>query len=157
MNILATQYSLANRAYEIYVAGCKGNPHCKGCHNPESWDFTNGELCTEQFAYDICCKIYKFDDLVDKIFIFGGEPLDQDLDELYLLTSYLKYKLDKEIWVFTRYDSDEVLDKLDWRLNVIDYVKCGGYDCNKLTDDNIQYGIKLASSNQYIVNVKEDL
>jgi anaerobic ribonucleoside-triphosphate reductase activating protein len=43
MNILATSYTLQYKSLDVYIAGCSGNPHCIGCHNPESWNFNQGE------------------------------------------------------------------------------------------------------------------
>ena len=43
MKIAGTQFTLKTKSFEIYVSGCAGNPHCKGCHNPETWDFNVGE------------------------------------------------------------------------------------------------------------------
>ena len=41
MNIIQTQYTLKRKSLEIYKSGCRG-PHCKGCHNPETWEFNQG-------------------------------------------------------------------------------------------------------------------
>ena len=43
MNIVSTQYTLSTKSLEIYLAGCSGQPKCKGCHNPMLWDFNMGE------------------------------------------------------------------------------------------------------------------
>lgn len=146
MNILGTQYTLKHKAFEIYVAGCKGSPHCKGCHNPESWDFGNGETLDDNYLSTIQTKIKSFDAMINNIMIFGGEPLDQNMSELIDLLDYLK-QFNKKIWIFTRYDLNEVPLIIKDRC---DYLKCGRYEPQKCTDSNIQYGIKLATSNQHI-------
>lgn len=147
MNILATQYTLATRSLEIYVAGCSGNPHCTGCHNPESWDFSLGERFTKEYwGSKIAPKVLEFGDLIDNIMIFGGEPLDQNIDSLWLLL-YLASTSNKKVWVFTRYELKDIpSDILRW----CDYIKCGKYIPSLITNDNVQYGIKLATSNQKI-------
>lgn len=150
MNILGTQYTLKTKSFEIYIAGCNGDckgHHCKGCHNPESWDFNNGTPYDNIFFYHIKEKIKNFDNLIDNIMIFGGEPNDNDLDELYKLISDLK-TLNKSIWLFTRYRKENLPI---FEFELCDYIKCGEYNQDLKTDDNIQYGIKLATSNQYII------
>lgn len=146
MNILGTQYTLKHKAFEIYVAGCNGSPHCKGCHNPESWDFGNGEILDDNYLSVIQTKIKSFDEMINNIMIFGGEPLDQKMSELIDLLDCLQ-QFNKKIWIFTRYDLNEVPSIIKDRC---DYLKCGRYEPQKCTDSNIQYGIKLATSNQHI-------
>lgn len=152
MNILATQFTLANKSFEIYVAGCNALPHCKGCHSEESWDFNAGEKYTDIYLSELCKKIKEFDSLIDKVWILGGDPLDNNLEEVCEMASQF---IDKEVWLFTRYSLDEVKNKLKININIFDYIKCGRYEEDLITDDNIQYGIKLATSNQKVY--KRDL
>ena len=146
MNILGTQYTLKHKAFEIYVAGCNGSPHCKECHNPESWDFDRGDLVDDIYLSIIENKIKSFDEIIDNIMIFGGEPLDQKIIELMNLLDWL-HQFNKKIWIFTRYDLDEVPLIIK---NRCDYLKCGRYEPQHRTSNNIQYGITLATSNQNI-------
>lgn len=147
MNILSTQYTLSNKALEIYLAGCSGNPHCENCHNPLSWDFNLGEeYHVGYFNNNIRNKVNQFNDLIDNIMIFGGEPLDQSYDYLTDMLYDLK-SLNKSIWLFTRYNIEDVDIVIK---NYCDYIKCGRYIESLRTDTNIQYGIKLATSNQKI-------
>ena len=152
MNILGTQYTLSNKAFEIYVSGCNGNPHCTGCHNPESWNFNAGNSVDENFYKRVDNKILDFNNLIDNIMIFGGEPLDNNHEEVKnLLIELSKYK--KPIWLFTRYPLDEVPDFVK---KYCEYIKCGRYLPEYTCDDNIQYGIKLATSNQNIYKKGKD-
>lgn len=146
MNILGTQYTLQHKAFEIYVAGCNGSPHCKGCHNPESWDFNRGDTLDDNYLSTMKNKIKSFDGMIDNIMIFGGEPLDQKITELIDLLDWLN-QFNKKIWVFTRYDFDEVPSVIKSRC---DYLKCGRYEPQNITNKNVQYGITLATSNQHI-------
>lgn len=152
MRILGTQFTLATRSFEIYISGCNGNPHCKNCHNPESWDFNLGEVLTDEMNKVWFTKINEFDSIIDNIMIFGGEPNDNNHKELeQLLSSLLDSK--KKIWLFTRYEKNE-LPKFEFDL--CDYIKCGSYIPELTCEDNVQYGIKLATSNQYIIKKGKD-
>ncbi len=146
MRILATQYTLSMRSLDIYIAGCKA-PHCEGCHNPDGWSFEQGNSYGEVFTNKLLDKVKEFDTLVERIMIFGGEPLDSENDQLYSLLSFIKDEIKKPVWLFTRYDLDMVPDNIKERC---DYIKCGRYEKDKATEDNEQYGISLATSNQNI-------
>lgn len=146
MRILATQYSLSTKSFEIYTAGCNGNPHCEGCHNPESWDFNLGEFYDSILSGRIKEKIETFSQLIDNIMIFGGEPLDNPNYEVIELLEDLKV-LEKLIWLFTGYEFKDVPKDILVHCN---YIKCGRYERDKRENDKEQYGIKLASSNQKI-------
>lgn len=148
MNILATQYTLSRKSLEIYVAGCKGNNgvHCTSCHNPESWEFNQGNTYDNKYFNKIKQKISDFDSMIDKIELFGGELNDQNYNELEVFLRDLK-SLGKEIWLFTRYD---LQDCPKFELELCDYIKCGAYIPELSCDNNIQYDIVLSTSNQKI-------
>jgi len=146
VNIIGTQYTLKHKAFEIYVAGCNGSPHCKGCHNPESWDFNRGDKMDEMYVASMQTKIKSFDELIENIMIFGGEPLDQDITEMSNFLKWLK-QFGKKVWIFTRYDFENVPQIIKEHC---DYLKCGRYEESLSTNGNIQHGIKLATSNQRI-------
>lgn len=149
MNILATQYTLANKSFEIYVAGCNASPHCKGCHAEESWDFNAGEKYTKLYFYKMRNKIIEFNNLIDKIWILGGDPLDNNMEKVCKMVKELSI-LNKETWLFTRHSLETTKIKLKDSIELFDYIKCGAYEQNLTTDNNIQYGVKLATSNQKI-------
>lgn len=146
MNILATSYTLQYKSFDIYVAGCSGFPHCSNCHNPDSWDFNQGILYDEKYFSEIKNKINEFDNIIENVMIFGGEPLDQNHDELLHFLIDLK-SLNKKIWLFTRYDLKELPAFVLW---LSDYIKTGRYIPELSCNGNIQHGIKLATSNQKI-------
>lgn len=151
MNILQTDYTLKNKSLDIYVAGCNGNPHCTSCQNPESWDFKLGTEYDDKYFNYLEKRIKEFDLLIENIMIFGGEPLDQDEDELIQLLFDLEH-CNKKIWIFTRYEINEISDNIKF---FCDYIKTGRYEENLSCEDNVQYGIKLATSNQKIFNRQE--
>jgi organic radical activating enzyme len=146
MNILASSFTLQHNSLDIYVAGCGGFPHCANCHNPESWDFHQGEKYDEQYWIKLKNKIVEFDTIIHNIMIFGGEPLDQNKDELLHMLFDLK-TLGKKVWLFTRYEIAEIPNHIR---QMCDYIKTGKYIPELIVDGNICYGIKLATSNQKI-------
>jgi len=148
MNILATQYSLIYKSLDIYVAGCRGDKgvHCTSCHNPESWDFNQGDLYDKEYFGKLQTKVKNFDVLISNIMLFGGEINDQNHDELFKFLKDLR-TLNKDIWLFTRYD---IKDIPSFERDLCDYIKCGSYLPELTCEDNTMYDIKLATSNQHI-------
>ena len=148
MNLIGTQFTLQNHAFEIYLSGCQA-PHCPHCYNPSTWDFSAGVELNNKEVDNINKTILRADKLIHRIFILGGEPLDQSEEDLIWLLDGIE-NLQKERWLFTRYNIDRVSPKI---LAKLDYIKCGPYLEEERCDDNIQYGIKLATRNQTIYNL----
>jgi organic radical activating enzyme len=83
----------------------------------------------------------------DHICILGGEPLDQDEDELNQLLWALKHNFpDKPLWLYTHFEIEEV-DKVF--LSKLDYLKTGEYKSERKPAPEY-YGVFLASDNQKI-------
>jgi anaerobic ribonucleoside-triphosphate reductase activating protein len=150
MNIASTQFTLKHKAFEIYVSGCDGI--CgTGCHNYELRDYGLGEDYKTVLP-TVVSKIKEFDKLVDSIWVLGGEPLLQNKEDFYDMIMELK-RLNKKLWLWTRFELDDVKIRCDvWEL--FDYIKCGMYIPQRKCDDNIQFGIQLATNNQYIKEIK---
>ncbi len=110
----------------VFVSGCTNR--CKGCFQPQTWDFDYGKPYTpeiEQFIMDELSKSY-----YDGITILGGEPFEKsNQEELVKLIRRIKKELpQRDIWMFTgfTYDkdlipggcryigcTDEILDNID--------------------------------------------
>ena len=95
-----------NVGVSLYIQGCP--IHCKGCFNPETWDFDGGELWTTGKELDLY-KILKPSE-IHRLSILGGEPLyEENIMELYcLLVSITTFFFDKEIWLWTGYTWEEL-------------------------------------------------
>lgn len=135
-----TEYSIKNKTLEVYTQGC--SVKCPGCHNSELWNFDGGEPFPSEKLAD---KIKRFDKIIDRIFIVGGEPLQQPLSEVVKMIKFFK-DLGKEVWLFTSFEIDQVSDDIK---ELCDYVKTGKFDPNT-GDGSDYYGVKLATSNQKI-------
>jgi anaerobic ribonucleoside-triphosphate reductase activating protein len=150
MYLASTQYSLKHKALELYISGCKEHP-CKSCHNPELFNEQLGEPLTQEKLKEIKTKITNFNNLIDNIFICGGEPLEKPEPEIIWLLTELK-QTDKQIWLFTRYELNQISDNV---ICLCDYIKTSKYDETLLSDNYFQYGIQLASTNQKIIKTEE--
>ncbi len=150
MRIASTQYTANTKSFEIYLSGCYGS--CFNCHNPELKDFNIGEELDEDYIEEILDKINTFNNLIDNIWILGGEPLDQNQIELLSLLYTLNSCTDKKIWLFTRYELDEIPNEVK---NLCDYIKTGCYEESLKVDDYVMYGVKIATSNQKIYSKEE--
>lgn len=95
----------------IYVSGC--HFHCKGCHNPQAWNFDYGREFTEK---DIDYIIDLMDnDYISGLSILGGEPLELvNQKGLVPLVNKVKEKFpNKDIWCYTGYDFEkDVLENM---------------------------------------------
>lgn len=91
----------------VFVSGCRN--HCKGCFQPQTWDFNYGREYTpeiEQFIIDELSKSY-----YDGITILGGDPMEPENQEpvLRLLHRIKKELPDKNVWAYTGYVYDRDL------------------------------------------------
>lgn len=139
-------------ACSLFVQGC--THHCKGCFNPETWDFKAGKEWTEDIEnkfIELCQNEY-----IDCISILGGEPFDQD-EHIYWLLKRIKAEVDKPVYVWSGYVIEHLLTRDVPRdclkENLIDYLIDGEF-IEEVRDLNLQL---RGSSNQRIINVKEYL
>lgn len=150
MRIAGTEINLAFKAFEIYISGCKA-PHCQGCHNPELWDFSVGSFYDPSISEALKTKALEMHEagLADYAWILGGEPLDQDLNELMDLIDHLK-SVDLKIVLWTHYN--EVPERI---LSMIDYIKTGPYIEGQESYVEPLFGVKLANPEQKLYAVKD--
>ena len=92
----------------LFVAGC--SHHCKGCHNPESWDETAGKPFTEETKN----KLFELVDhaYIDGITISGGDPLylNNQGPVTKLLKEFKDHFPNKTVWLYTGYLYEQVKD-----------------------------------------------
>lgn len=130
----------------IYVAGC--NHQCKGCHNPETWDFNQGYLITAELIDEIIDKI-KSNPIIAGITFSGGDPLEKgNAEDLLWILEQLK-SAGINIWVYTGYTYDQLLnDKFQSQcLEYIDVLVDGPFIEEKKNPDLLYRG----SENQRIL------
>lgn len=144
----ANGYSLV-----VFYSSC---PHmCPGCHNPGTWtDKNKGEYFTDEVQNNALEHFKKNEKYYDNLVLSGGDPLCDD-NIIYVLEFAKRFKNmfpNKTIWCYTGYTFEQLLENnlKKEALILCDYIKCGMYIKELTCIDNIQYDIRLATSNQRI-------
>ena len=136
------QFHPADKELELFFIGC--SLKCPGCHNPELQDRNN---IKEQSKFAIYEQIVPYLSITKRVSLMGGEPQEQPLEDLMDLCKFIKMSHPQiEIILFTGYDELKAPNLVKY----IDFIKFGSFDIDNVVDTNIQNGIKLASSNQFI-------
>ena len=105
----------------IYFAGCKH--HCKGCHNPQSWDMNGGY----SMPINHILTLIKEDEFANVTFS-GGDPFYQ-VDAVTELAKRIKAETNKTIWCYTGFTIEEIREdpNLNKLLPYIDVLVDGPY------------------------------
>lgn len=143
----------------LFVSGC--THHCKGCFNPETWDFTYGNEYTEAAEREIIKALEP--DYIDGLTLLGGEPMEKVNQRglLPLLKKVKKLFPQKTIWCYTGYtletellsDSRARCECTDEILSFIDVLVDGEFVEEK---KNISLRFR-GSSNQRLIDMKKTL
>lgn len=141
-------------AVSLFVQGC--NHHCKGCFNPETWNFNDGYEWTEDIEnhfLELCKLPY-----IDCVSILGGEPFDQD-EPIFCLLEKIKDEVNKPIYLWSGYTFEKLMTRSLWcareclRKGFIDFLIDGEFE-----EDKKNLNLKLrGSSNQRVVDVKKSI
>lgn len=99
----------------FFTQGC---PHrCRGCHNPETWDFEKGKEFTNDTLNEIISAL-SANGIERSLAVMGGEPLCQDNTFLtYLVIKTVKEKLpNTKVYIWTGYYYEDLLKLHDPRV-----------------------------------------
>ena len=88
----------------LFVSGCRH--HCKGCFNPETWNFQYGKPFTEETAEEILEALRP--DYIQGFTLLGGEPFEPENQQVLagLLERIREAYPQKDIWCYTGYLGD---------------------------------------------------
>ena len=91
----------------VFVSGCTN--HCKGCFQPQTWDFDFGEEYTPETEEYILNELKK--PYYDGITILGGEPFEpcNQAEIVKLIRRVREETSDKNIWMFSGFTYDKDL------------------------------------------------
>ena len=143
----------------LFVSGC--THRCKGCFQPETWDFHYGKLYTKDVEEHLLLLLRP--GFVDGLTLLGGEPMEpSNQRELVGLLRRVRAELpEKTVWCYTGYTLErdllaesrarcEVTDEI---LSLIDVLVDGEFV-------EEQKNISLAfrgSENQRVIDLKKTL
>ena len=94
----------------LWVQGC---PHrCKGCHNPESWDFNGGEYINNWRLIEQISEAITANGIQRNFSILGGEPFaPQNIDDTYQILWHIKERFPSiKTFVWTGYTLQQLQD-----------------------------------------------
>ena len=102
----------------LFVSGC--THHCKGCFQPETWDFSYGAPYTEAVEEEIIESLRP--SYVNGLTLLGGEPFEpQNQRVLVRLLRRVRRELpEKTIWSFSGYTWEELTGESRARCEVTD-------------------------------------
>ena len=93
----------------LFVSGCRN--HCKGCFNPETWDFDYGRPFTRATEDEIIKALRP--SWIQGLSILGGEPAEEE--NAAILIPFLKRVRamlpNKDIWLYSGYTYEVLRDK----------------------------------------------
>ena len=143
----------------LFVSGCRH--HCKGCFNPETWNFNYGQPFTQKEINAIIDATKP--SFVDGLTLLGGEPLEPENQEaiIDLLKQFKSALPNKSIWCYTGFSfENQLLQKINNNSeNILDLLSL----VDVLVDGKFVEDLKNSallfrgSSNQNIIDVKKSL
>jgi len=132
----------------IFAQGCPH--HCKGCHNPETWEFGCGTL----ISVEAVVEIVQSNPLCRGVTFSGGEPFAQAA-EFAELAALLKEK-GYEVASYSGYTFEQLLEGTEDQkllLGTIDILIDGPFIQNQKSLELVFRG----SKNQRILDVRKSL
>lgn len=128
----------------FWSAGCPH--HCKGCHNPQTWDYDTGNDWDNSEIVSMALKSPY------NVTFSGGDPFIQSRDLHYVLRQIKPFK---NVWVYTGYTWEELIERtLPKRtLQYIDVLVDGRF-VEELRDSDLLF---RGSSNQRLIDVQKSL
>ena len=143
----------------LFVSGC--THHCKGCFNPETWDFSYGQ------PFDEAVEERIFRDLdhpfIEGLSLLGGEPFEPENSRV--LAGFVRkvkdHFPDKTIWCYSGYRLDEEIltDRMGGGRYTEELLSC----LDVLVDGEFVEELKVltlkfrGSSNQRLIDVPASL
>lgn len=141
----------------LFVSGC--THHCKGCFQPETWNFDYGEPFTAETETELLDALAP--DYIHGITLLGGEPFEPE-NQAVLVEFLKKVKSaypKKTVWCYTGYLLDDELlspsrarcEHTDEMLGMIDVLVDGEFVLEK-KNISLQF---CGSENQRLIDLNK--
>lgn len=107
----------------LFVSGCRN--HCKGCFQPDTWDFQNGKPFTKETEDEIISSMDS--EYIAGLTLLGGDPFEEENQEglIGFMRRFKSQCPDKDVWAFTGYLIEDLLK--------------GGRKHTEVTDELLSY------------------
>ena len=136
----------------LWVSGCEH--HCKGCHNPETWDYNSGKSFNESVKAELFENLSK--PYIDGITYSGGDPLHwANYSDIISLAKEIRERFpNKTQWLYTGYTFEYLVQYNDGRDEIFDYidVMVDGQFIEEQRDLTLPF---RGSANQRIIDVNK--
>lgn len=135
----------------IFMQGCTFK--CKNCFNPETHDFNGGTEFTDE-TIDKVLSLANHE-YVKGLSVLGGEPMHPVNIEgtTKLVKAFKKMYPDKNIWVWSGFLYEDIMERNKEIFNYIDVLVDGQFK-EELHDPTLKW---CGSSNQRVIDVQESL
>ena len=92
----------------LWVQGCPH--HCKGCHNPEQWDFNGGQYKDNDILVEEIIDAITANGIQRNFSVLGGEPFaPQNMPDVYEIIFKVKQKFPNiKVYVWSGYTLEEL-------------------------------------------------
>ena len=143
----------------LFVSGC--THHCKGCFQPQTWDFHFGRPFTADTEREIFAELDK--SYVDGLTVLGGEPFEPENQRV--LVPFVRRVREtypqKTVWAFSGFTLEELrtegshprCEVTDELLSMLDVLVDGRF-VEALKDISLRF---RGSSNQRLIDMKKTL
>lgn len=121
------------------ISGC--SYHCEGCHSQYLWEYEGDNL----LPINMINIINKYKDYITCVCFMGGDQNIEELTEALKTCKNLGYK------TCLYSGASEVSIKI---LKYLDWLKLGKYDKKLESNNHIEHGVKLATTNQHMYKIK---
>lgn len=133
----------------LFVSGC--NHYCKGCQNPQTWEFESGSPFRLFDKWELFKELEK--DYIKGVTLSGGDPLYPfNIESMAKLCAEIKGNFpEKDIWMYTGYTYEE-LHEFERMIvdNYVDVLVDGEY---KEAERDLQLKWR-GSKNQRVIDIK---
>ena len=138
--------------YTLFVQGC--NNYCRGCFNPETWDFNGGKEYTQEI-YNNMIDLFDHFPQIKRLTLCGGEPL-QNLELVNFVAAEFKRLFpERYLWVYTGLLYENIKDNIRYKalLELTDVLIDGRF-IQEERDLTLKW---RGSKNQRVIDVQKSL